>query len=124
VRRVLSDIAGETVEIEFKIHRPPPRASLQAFHEAEGDEDERPLFRLLAQKQKIADTPSPAMRELVQTPRLPSLPENELNSRFTFERFIISQSNSMAYEAARAVAEYPGTVYNPFMIYGGVGLGK
>ena len=41
-----------------------------------------------------------------------------------FERFIVNESNQLAAEAARAVAEYPATVYNPFLVYGGVGIGK
>ena len=42
----------------------------------------------------------------------------------TFDRFIINDSNQLAAEAARAVAEHPATVYNPFLVYGGVGIGK
>ena len=41
-----------------------------------------------------------------------------------FERFIVNDSNHLAAEAARAVAEHPATVYNPFLVYGGVGIGK
>jgi chromosomal replication initiator protein len=52
------------------------------------------------------------------------LPNNELNPRFTFERFIVNKSNQVVYEAALAVAECPATNYNPFLVYGGVGLGK
>ena len=41
-----------------------------------------------------------------------------------FERFIVNDSNHLAAEAARAVAEHPATIYNPFLVYGGVGIGK
>ncbi len=43
---------------------------------------------------------------------------------FTFENFAVSGSNQMTYAAARAVAEKPGTAYNPLFIWGGVGVGK
>ncbi len=43
---------------------------------------------------------------------------------FTFDRFIVGQSNKFAYAAAVAVADNPGKKYNPLFIYGNSGLGK
>lgn len=48
----------------------------------------------------------------------------KLNPRFKFENFVISENNEFAANAAKTISENIGTTYNPFLIYGGVGLGK
>jgi len=50
--------------------------------------------------------------------------QSNLQSRYTFESFVVGENNNFAYNAASAVSEHPGTSYNPLLIYGGVGLGK
>lgn len=47
-----------------------------------------------------------------------------INPSYTFDSFIVGPSNSLAHAAAMAVAEQPGTLYNPLFIYGASGLGK
>ncbi|MDH5517024.1 MAG: chromosomal replication initiator protein DnaA [Gammaproteobacteria bacterium] len=49
---------------------------------------------------------------------------SNLNPNYTFEQFVEGKSNQLACAAAKQVAETPGQAYNPFFIYGGVGLGK
>ncbi len=53
-----------------------------------------------------------------------SAKSTHLNTSFTFDSFIIGDSNQFAYTAAKSVAEKPGELYNPLFLYGGVGLGK
>lgn len=49
---------------------------------------------------------------------------SDLNPRYTFESFVIGESNRLARATAESIAKSPGTQYNPYVIYGGVGLGK
>lgn len=52
------------------------------------------------------------------------IPGNPIDPRYTFDNFVEGPSNQMARLWAMMVAEQPGAHYNPFFIYGGVGLGK
>jgi chromosomal replication initiator protein len=115
IQRVVSDVVGAPVELRFEVaHARQPEDHEQA---------EMPLFKLLAQ-QSASDTPSLPLHQQLSRPQRPSLPDSELNPRFTFERFVVNSGNQVSYQAARAVAEMPGMSYNPLLIYGGVGMGK
>ena len=66
-------------------------------------------------------------------PRLSQMQETEarvhpgiegLDTRFTFENFVVGAPNQLAFAVAKRVAESPEATYNPLFLYGGVGLGK
>ena len=72
-------------------------------------EDVGPLY-----EQKIASETS-----ITQTKK-----DAGLNPQYTFDRFVVGNSNRLAYAVATGIAENPGKIYNPFFVYSGVGLGK
>jgi len=51
-------------------------------------------------------------------------PKTGLHPKFTFETFVVGNANNVAYAAAQGVIKNPGLAYNPFFIWGGVGVGK
>ena len=61
--------------------------------------------------------------DIVSTNKPPSIHSN-LNNKYTFDNFIVGNSNKFAHAAALSVAENPGNMYNPLFLYGNSGLGK
>lgn len=51
-------------------------------------------------------------------------PRSGLHPKFTFENFVVGNSNNFAFAAAQGIVKNPGSVYNPFFLWGGVGVGK
>jgi len=51
-------------------------------------------------------------------------PKTGLHPRFAFKTFVVGNSNNFAYAAAQGIVQNPGTAYNPFFVWGGVGVGK
>ena len=66
----------------------------------------------------------PPMEEIQDAAASVTRSDTRLNPKYTFDNFVIGQSNRFAHAAAVAVAEAPAKAYNPLFIYGDSGLGK
>jgi chromosomal replication initiator protein len=83
------------------IIKPPARKKT----EGAGEEKNAPLFAWQKEKGSLQE-------------------ETGLNPKYTFETFVVGNSNNFAHAAALAIVQNPGISYNPFFIWGGVGVGK
>jgi len=67
---------------------------------------------------------TPEVKEVKPQSKINTDSFGTLNSKYTFDSFVIGNSNRFAHAASVAVAESPANAYNPLFLYGGVGLGK
>ncbi len=100
-----------------------------------GETVQRLAFRVAAnspaQPTRVTEPSSEATREVGVVPQvdnpqdaLDSLQAAPLDSRFTFDSFVVGKPNELAHAAARRVSEGGPVTFNPLVLYGGVGLGK
>jgi len=96
------------------VHRPGLSVQFVVDGAVPDPEPEAPTAQVTPQELQASGDLAPA----------PITGQSGLNTRYTFDTFIVGSSNQFAHAAARAVAEAPSRSYNPLFIYGGVGLGK
>ena len=119
VKEAVREVMGRETTVEFRVQQPPATAA------APPADAELPLFQLLKRSENGVDGSPPSTIQNTLRGAAASDPvDSAINPQMNFDRYITNDSNNLAAEAARAVAEHPATVYNPFLVYGGVGIGK
>lgn len=111
IKEVLAKNGVKAKNLEFKIN-----SSL-------GVKKPTPDDNIVVQKENTATKKqTPAYRSSGNT--LSHSYRQGLNERYTFENFVVGSGNELAYAACQAIAQNPGTKYNPLFLYGGAGIGK
>nr|WP_281352326.1 chromosomal replication initiator protein DnaA [Phytoactinopolyspora alkaliphila] len=134
----LTAVLGTPVSLAISVSAPPDQSPTRDAHPMPSPtEHDTPDAGAHAAPEPIPITqraPEAAdNREFIPSPRrdrsdLPNtaapVEAPHLNSRYTFDTFVIGSSNRFAHAATVAVAEAPGKAYNPLLVYGDSGLGK
>ena len=122
VERVLSDVIGRRITVEFAVnHQMPERPGRARVTPAAERPAAPPPARPVRRLERAADRSPTGLgnRQLALESSA-----HGLVPRLTFQTYVVGSSNRLAHAAAQAIAERPGAQYNPFFVHGGVGLGK
>ncbi|GHU92975.1 chromosomal replication initiator protein DnaA [Spirochaetia bacterium] len=115
IENKLKELTGKELSIEFEVVPRDKAAEGQRTPEALPNNPEKvPVSGKNAPQ--AAAVPTGTAEKKARHP--------QLREDYIFDRYVIGENNSFAANAALAIGRNPGTAYNPFLIYGGVGLGK
>ena len=102
ISSLLYDITNNNYDLYFLLK--------EEIEEEEEEEEEKLRTEVVEKSRESTDTTYKA--------------NSNLNTNYTFENFIVGNSNKFAHAAALSVAENPGKIYNPLFLYGNSGVGK
>jgi chromosomal replication initiator protein len=98
----LFDLTGQKIEFSFSLRKPEPAPKAKPI-------------------ETVRDVLSEPSKPTKAAPRKAHI---QLNPDYTLENYVVGKNNEFAYSCAVSISKDPGNAYNPFFLYGGVGLGK
>lgn len=119
ISAALKAAAGTEVSVEFEVC-----AGAAAENAAAADQPENTGNAGQSGETSVENPPATGSARADQSEKKPKKRHPHLRDDFTFDNYIVGENNSFAANAAKAISKNPGKSYNPFFIYGGVGLGK
>ena len=118
IKAALKELSGGDIALEFEVidggHARAENAPSEAVKTVQNS----------AAGQYGENTPARAATTVVSAPRPKKPRPAYMVEDFTFDKYVIVDNNRFAASVALSISKNPGTAYNPFFIYGGVGLGK
>lgn len=126
LRKVTSEVMGAQTRIFFKYREDAPEpAYVTDIQTSDQRTDAQPRPQQAPAARPAPAAPRPPVQPSLGQPVVPQRVDPNLRPGYCFDSFIEGDCNRFARSAALAIAEEPGgTSFNPFLIYGGVGLGK
>jgi chromosomal replication initiator protein len=103
---ILKKVSGQEIDFEMEVTGKTAKKD-ETHHDQQKNEKYTSVITEKTQKVKEKRGQHPQMRD-----------------DYTFERYVVGDNNKFAANAAHAISKNPGKAYNPFLIFGGVGLGK
>jgi len=97
----LWELTGQKIDFDFSLRKPE-----------------------VAPKVRVSEQPREPMEETKPQRTVPRKAHSQLNPDYTLENYVVGKNNEFAYSCAVSISKDPGNAYNPFFLYGGVGLGK
>ncbi|MCL2411922.1 MAG: chromosomal replication initiator protein DnaA [Treponema sp.] len=107
INSTLKKLSGENIPVEFELSK-----KNEVKPEKKAAEPHQPVKK----DEPVIEKPPKSKAKREQ--------HLQLRDDYTFKRYVIGENNKFPANAAIAISENPGKAYNPFLIYGGVGLGK
>jgi chromosomal replication initiator protein len=112
----IHELSGQAIELEFVITPHQDKKNSASTQITDTIPESKRKNSSVSVPESLSAEPIPRQTDTKKHP--------QLNTKYSFNSFVMGDNNSFAYNAASAIAKNPGHAYNPFLIYGGVGLGK